>query len=170
MPERSETLSPALPADIEQCALDVLRSTTEKHLKIATAESCTGGLLASLLTDVEGCGRCFDRGFVTYTDDSKTDLLGVSGDILQHDGAVSALAAGAMLKGALERSLAEVAVVITGYAGAGGPGEEPGLAFIAVGRRDQPAQVVEHHFGDVGRAEVRLRCLRAALNLLLQAL
>ena len=167
---KSETLSPALPDDIEDRALDVLRSTTQQCLKITTAESCTGGLLASLLTDVEGYGRCFDRGFVTYTDGSKADLLGVPNEILKHQGAVSWRAAEAMLTGALERSLADVAVAITGYAGAGAPGEEPGLVFIAVGRRGEGAQVQEHHFGDVGRAEVRLLCLRTALNMLLNIL
>lgn len=170
MSESIETLSPALPADIEERALDVLRSTTQNCLKIATAESCTGGLLSSLLTDVEGYGRCFDRGFVTYTDGSKRDLLGISNDVLEQDGAVSSRAAEAMLEGALKRSIADVAVAITGYAGAGAPGEEPGLVFIAVGRRGEAAQVSEHHFGDVGRAEVRLRCLRTALDLLLNIL
>jgi nicotinamide-nucleotide amidase len=162
----SGTLSPALPGDIERLAVDVLTSTTKKDFKIATAESCTGGLLASLLTDVEGCGHCFDRGFVTYTNNSKADLLGIPSDILQQDGAVSRRAAKAMLQGALERSLADVAVAITGYAGRGGPGEEPGLVYIAAGRRGQSPQVREHHFGDRGRAEVRLHCLRAALKLL----
>ena len=164
----SETLSPALPADIERLALDLLKATTKSDHKIATAESCTGGLLASLLTDVEGCGHCFERGFVTYTDDSKAELLGVPRDLLERDGAVSSGAAEAMLRGTFDRSRAEIAAAITGYAGRGAPGEEPGLVFIAVGRRDRPVQTTKHQFGDVGRGEVRLRCLRATLGSLIQ--
>lgn len=168
MSSSSETLSPALPPDIEDLALGLLRATTENHLKIATAESCTGGLLASLLTDVEGCAHCFERGFVTYTDDSKHELLGVPRRVLEREGAVSFAAAEAMVKGALERSQADVAAAITGYAGPGAPGEESGLVYIAVCRRDRPASVSEYRFGNVGRGDVRLRCLRAALKSLIQ--
>ena len=164
MPETTETLSPALPADIEQLAIAVLKSMTAGDFKIATAESCTGGLLASLLTDVEGCGHCFDRGFVTYTNASKTDLLGVSAEALERDGAVSRKTASSMVEGALQRSQAEFAIAITGYAGPGEPGSEPGLVYIAVGPREGPIQVKEHHFGDVGRGTVRMLCLREALQ------
>jgi len=166
----SETLSPALPADIERLALELLKKITANGLKIATAESCTGGLLASLLTDVEGCGHCFDRGFVTYTDASKAELLGVSRDVLQHDGAVSHRAAEAMVKGAIRHSEADIAVAITGYAGPGGPGEEPGLVYIGVSQRGQQVRVSEHHFGGVGRGEVRLQCLKVALHSLQRVL
>ncbi len=168
MTRTTETLSPALPSDIERLALDVLKSTTASGLKIATAESCTGGLLASLLTDVEGCGHCFDRGFVTYTDAAKSELLGVSREALSRDGAVSAPTALAMAEGALQRSKAEFAIAITGYAGPGEPGSEPGLVFIAVGRRGRSIDVKEHHFGDVGRGAVRILCLREALRTLVQ--
>ncbi|MFL6724633.1 MAG: CinA family protein [Sphingomicrobium sp.] len=170
MSETTETLSPALPSDIEQMALDVLRCAVATDQTLATAESCTGGLLASLLTDVEGCGHCFDRGFVTYTEDAKTDLLGVSPALLEKDGAVSFEAARAMVLGALARSGADVAVAITGYAGPGEPGSEAGLVYIAIARRGADPHITEHHFGDLGRGEVRLRCLRVALELLLGAL
>src|SRR3954453_23393608 len=125
MSNAAETLSSALPPDIEQLVLDVLNAAAETHQTLATAESCTGGLLASLLTDVEGCGHCFDRGFVTYTDDSKVELLDVPRSLLDRDGAVSSGAADAMVRGALSRSDADLAVAITGYAGPGGPGSEP---------------------------------------------
>ena len=167
MQEQSETLSPALPTDVEQLALEVLRTAVATDQTLATAESCTGGLLASLLTDVEGCGHCFDRGFVSYTDDSKEDLLGVPGDVLERFGAVSEAVAGKMVKGALSRSDANVAVAITGYAGPGGPEAEAGLVYIAVARRGGSARIVEHHFGNTGRGEVRLSSLRAALEMLL---
>jgi nicotinamide-nucleotide amidase len=137
---------------------------------LATAESSTGGLLASLLTDVEGRGHCFERGFITYTDDAKVDLLGVAREILERDGAVSHAAAVAMVCGALTRSSADLAVAITGFAGAGAPGEEAGLVFVAVARRGGQARVTEHHFGDIGRGEVRLKTLRVALEHLAEEL
>ena len=166
MPGSSETLSPALPAEIEELALDVLNLAARNGLRFATAESCTGGLLASLLTDVDGRGHCFDRGFVTYTDDSKAELLGVPRDILERDGAVSRGAAEAMVRGALHHSKSDIALAITGYAGPGGPGEEPGLVYVAACRRSQPVQVKEYHFGGGGRGDVRLRCLKVALQML----
>jgi nicotinamide-nucleotide amidase len=168
MPRSTETLSPALPAAIEELALDVLNLAARNSLKIATAESCTGGLLASLLTDVDGCGHCFDRGFVTYTDDSKAELLGVPREILEREGAVSRRAAEAMVQGALQNSKSDIALAITGYAGPGAPDEEPGLVYVAACRRGKPVQANEYHFGDVGRGDVRLRCLNVALKMLEQ--
>jgi nicotinamide-nucleotide amidase len=167
MEKQSETLSPALTADIEKLALDVLQTASATNQTLATAESCTGGLVASLLTDVEGCGHCFDRGFVTYSDDAKSALLGVPVHLLECEGAVSHAVAEAMVLGALSRSNADVAVAITGYAGPGEPGSEPGLVYIAVaGRADDPC-VTEHHFGNGGRGEVRLNALRVTLELML---
>lgn len=164
----TETLSPALPADVEKLAMRMLEYATARELKIATAESCTGGLLASLLTDVEGCGHCFERGFITYSDDSKAEMLGVSRAILDHDGAVSRRAAEAMVLGAIAHSKADIAVSITGYAGPGAADEEEGLVFIAVGGRDRSVSVAEYHFGSGGRGDVRLRCLRASLTALIE--
>lgn len=166
----TETLSPALPSDVEQLALKVLQTAVDAEQTLATAESCTGGLLASLLTDVDGCGHCFDRGFVVYTEDAKKELLGVPGSILDSVGAVSRETAEAMVSGALSKSHADVAVAITGYAGPAGPGDEAGLVYVAAARRGEQPCVGEHHFGDVGRGEVRLRCLRAALELVLEKL
>ena len=166
MGQESETLSPALPSDVEELAVKLLEAAVEADWILATAESCTGGLLASLLTDVEGCGHCFDRGFVTYSDDAKNELLGVPHDLLNREGAVSRAAAEAMVCGALDRSNADLAVAITGYAGPGEPGSEPGLVYIGIARRGEEAEVAEYHFKKGGRGEVRLCCLRAALELL----
>ena len=164
MAGQSETLSPALPAPVEQLALDVLNLATQNDLMIATAESCTGGLLASLLTDVEGCGHCFDRGFVTYSDESKAELLGVSRELLEQEGAVSRRSAEEMARGALQHSKADIAVAITGYAGPAGPDDEAGLVYVAAARRGQSIHASEHHFGDGDRGEVRLQCLTVALE------
>jgi nicotinamide-nucleotide amidase len=166
----TETLGPTLPNDVEHLVAAVLRAASDQQLKLATAESCTGGLLASLLTDVEGCSHAFDRGFVVYTDNAKTDLVGVPRLLLDKFTAVSAFVAEAMAVGALARSAADIAISITGFAGRGAPGEEPGLAFFALARTGRPTMIEERHFGDIGRGEVRLACLRQALIMLQQSL
>ena len=101
-----------------------MRRLCDKGLTIATAESCTGGMLAALLTDIEGAGRAFDRGFVTYSKGSKTELLGIDPELLERNDAVSETVARAMAEGALKRSEADIAISITGFAGPGAPGEE----------------------------------------------
>src|SRR4051794_41766457 len=93
----------------------------DAELTIATAESCTGGMLAALLTDIEGAGHGFDRGFVTYTKEAKTELLGIEPSLLDRNDAVSEVVARAMAEGALKRSKADLAVAITGFAGPAGP-------------------------------------------------
>ena len=162
----TETLSPTLPPDVESLVMTVLKAACDRNLKLVTAESCTGGLLASLLTDVEGCAHAFERGFVVYTDEAKADLLEVPEELLSRCGAVSAAVAEAMVHGAIARSAGDVAVSITGYAGRGGPGEEPGLVYFGLARRDGEARVHEIHFGDIGRGAVRVKCLRQALTML----
>jgi nicotinamide-nucleotide amidase len=162
----TETLSPTLPADVEELVERVLTSACDKGLKLVTAESCTGGLLASLLTDVDGLAHAFDRGFVTYTDASKAQQLGVPCALLKTYGAVSAPVAEAMATGALDHSDGDVAIAVTGFAGRGAPHEEPGLVFLAAMRRGGDMHVKEAHFGDVGRGKVRLACLREALEML----
>jgi nicotinamide-nucleotide amidase len=161
----AEALDGALPSDVDELAKLVLREACDRGLKLATAESCTGGLLASLLTDIPGLSHAFERGFVTYTDDAKHEMLGVSPEVLRTDGAVSERAAGAMAEGALGYSRADIAVSITGYAEAG-PESEAGLVHFASARRNQPTSYELHRFGDVGRAEVRLQCLRVALGMI----
>ncbi|WP_296596268.1 CinA family protein [Phenylobacterium sp.] len=157
----AEALDPAIPDDIERLAQEVLQSACDRELMLATAESCTGGLLASLLTDIPGRSHAFERGFVTYSDDAKHELLGVSRAILEADGAVSEPCARAMAEGAVAASRAHLAVSITGFA----EGPEAGLVHLACARRGGPTRIRTERFGDVGRAEVRLGALRAGLQL-----
>lgn len=105
----SETLQPALPDELDEQAERLMRRLCDRGLTIATAESCTGGMLAALLTDIEGAGHGFERGFVTYTKEAKSDLLGIPRDLLEHNDAVSETVARAMAEGALARSKADLA-------------------------------------------------------------
>jgi nicotinamide-nucleotide amidase len=156
----------AVPDRIEQAARALLKKACDRDLSIVSAESCTGGLLASLLTDVEGASRAFERGFVVYSDEAKCELLAVDRETIEHCGAVSRETAIAMVEGALARSHGDVAVSITGFAGPGGPDDEPGLVHFACARRDGAIVHREEHFGDIGRGPVRLKCLEVALHLL----
>ena len=165
-----EALDGALPSDVSSLAETVLRRAHALGLAVATAESCTGGLLASLLTDVDGYGHVFERGFVVYSETSKRELLGVDPEKLRRCGAVSAPVAEAMAEGALRCSHADLVIAITGFAGRGAPGDEPGLVHFALARKARLVQLREEHFGDVGRAAVRLECLRCGLQMLLEAL
>ena len=165
----AEALAPPLPDDIDQMAQAVLALACEGGLLLATAESCTGGLLASLLTDIPGKSHAFERGFVTYTDAAKRDLLGVPAELLEREGAVSAACARAMADGALAHARAHVAVAITGFA-EGGPDQPAGLVHFACARRGGATQHRVECFGAVGRAEVRLSALRVALSMLYDGL
>lgn len=146
----------------------LLASARAAGLKIATAESCTGGLIAGLLTGIAGSSDVFERGFVTYSNPAKTELLGVPETMLASHGAVSAEVARAMAEGALKHSRADLAVSVTGVAGpGGGSAQKPvGLVFIAVAHTGREAQVQEHRFGDIGRGPVRMASVTAALALL----
>jgi nicotinamide-nucleotide amidase len=146
------------------------RALLAAGLRAVTAESCTGGGVASALTDVPGSSQWFERGYVTYSNAAKVHDLGVQPDSLQAQGAVSAAVAEQMVLGALRVSGAEVAVAVTGIAGPdGGSLEKPvGLVYLAVGRRGGPVRVVRELFaGD--RAAVRSAAVAAALRLLAQA-
>lgn len=159
----------ALVGDIEALtarAADVLRHLSERGLTVATAESCTGGLLASLLTDIEGLSGCFERGFTTYSDTAKTEMLGVDPMAIEQYGAVSREVALAMMQGVLARSPADVATAITGFAGPGGPSDEEGLVHLAVGSRDGSTIRRECHFGSGGRDRTRLMAIGAALEMM----
>src|SRR6188508_1726744 len=147
----AETLDPALPPEVQDRADSVLDLAHHKGLKLATAESCTGGLLAALLTDVSGRSHVFERGFVVYSDDAKCDLLGIARHKLERFGAVSAEIARAMALGALGNSRADIALSITGFAGPAGPDDEEGLVHFACARRDSAALEWEKHFGPIGR-------------------
>lgn len=166
----TETLSSVLPDDLERAVRQVLTVACERGLKIATAESCTGGLLASVLTDVEGCSHAFERGFVVYTEDAKHEMLGVPRRLLETEGAVSEAVARALAEGALARSSADLALGVTGFAGSAGPGDEPGLVHFAVARRGGATRHEEKHYGDVGRGAVRVECVRTGVRMLQEML
>lgn len=162
----AETLDPALPADVLAAAERVLTLADGKGLSLATAESCTGGLLAALLTDVPGLGHVFERGFVVYSKDAKCELLGVERDSVERCGAVSEEVALAMARGALYFSQAEVSLAITGFAGPGDDGDEEGLVHFACARRDGWFKHHEAHFGPLGRQGIRIKALAVALDLM----
>ncbi|MGP3696423.1 CinA family protein [Rhodobacter sp. NSM] len=140
--------------------------------RIATAESCTGGMISAALTDVAGSSDVFDRGFVTYSNSAKTAMLGVSDDTLRRFGAVSEEVAREMAEGALLRSEATLAVAVTGIAGPGGSDFKPeGRVCFGLARRDgRPTLVETVEFGALGRAEVRRASVSHALNLLAAAI
>ena len=140
----------------------------EKRLRIVAAESCTGGLVAALFTDLAGSSKVFERGFVTYSNRAKEELLGVPGDMLADYGAVSEPVVRMMAEGALENSRGNIAVAITGIAGPGG-----GTAMKPVGTvhfaciRENRAMVHEvRQFGDIGRSDVRLASVEVALEMI----
>jgi nicotinamide-nucleotide amidase len=147
----------------------LLAAARAKSLKITTAESCTGGLIAGLLTEIAGSSDVVERGFVTYSNDSKEEMIGVSHDLLVAHGAVSEQVARAMAEGALNHSKADIAIAVTGIAGpGGGSAEKPvGLVHIAAARGDSIIHR-ECHFGDIGRTEVRMATVEVALELLSQ--
>ena len=165
----SETLQPALPDHLDEQAERLMRIVCDKGLKLASAESCTGGMFAALMTDIEGCGHGFDRGFVTYSKDSKRDLLGIDPELLDRNEAVSEPVARAMAEGALGRSGADIALGVTGFAGPAGDGCEEGLVHVALARRGGSTVHREEHFGAVGRGAVRVNALKVMLNMLEQA-
>ena len=166
----AETLDPALPTEVQDRADKVLELACDKELMLATAESCTGGLLAALLTDVPGCSHAFERGFVVYSEAAKCDLLGLERAMVEECGAVSKPVAVAMAQGALRRSDADIALSITGFAGPGKAGEEEGMVHFACSRRDGPTAHRCEHFGAIGRQGVRIAALETALEMLEQAL
>jgi nicotinamide-nucleotide amidase len=166
----SETLEPALPKELDEQAERLMRQLCDASMTIATAESCTGGMLAALLTDIEGAGHGFDRGFVTYTKNSKAEQLGIERSLLDHNNAVSEVVARAMAEGALKRSQADIAIGITGFAGPAGPGNEEGLVHMALTRKGCRTVQREEHFGAVGRGEVRVRSLKTMLEMLEESL
>ncbi len=142
----------------------------DQKLTIATAESCTGGMLAALLTDIEGAGHGFDRGFVTYTKEAKAELLGIEPSVLDHNEAVSEVVARTMAEGALSRSKADIGLGVTGFAGPAGPGHEEGFVHCALARRGLQTAHRKEHFGAVGRGAIRVKSLKTMLEMLEQAL
>lgn len=159
------------PSPVLALAESILASAREKKLRIVTAESCTGGLIVACLTAIPGSSDVIDRGFVTYSNEAKTEALGVSQAMIQKRGAVSDEVARAMAEGALSRARAQVAVSCTGIAGpGGGSAEKPvGLVYVAVTRSGR-TEVKEFRFGDIGRDGVRRKTVEEALKLLLAML
>ncbi len=154
--------------EIKTLASEILDLCRDKKLHIATAESCTGGLIIGALTEIAGSSDVVDRGFITYTNRAKMECLDVSADTLKVGGAVSPETAIAMSIGAIKNSSANVAVAVTGIAGPdGGSKHKPiGLVHIAAIKRGENTLHREHKFGDIGRSEVREATIVAALKLL----
>jgi nicotinamide-nucleotide amidase len=140
--------------------------------RIATAESCTGGLVAGLLTEFAGSSDVVERGFVTYSNDAKIECLGVPADLIAAHGAISEAVARAMAEGAIAHSRADTAVAVTGMAGpGGGTGAKPvGLVHLACAAKGAATLHRECRFGDIGRSAIRLKSVEAALALLRQQL
>lgn len=155
------------PPELIRLAEDIRDLYAARGLWLATAESCTGGLIAGCLTAVSGSSAVVDRGFVTYTNAAKTEMLGVPADLIDRLGAVSEPVAVAMAQGALAHSRADMAVAVTGIAGpTGGSETKPvGLVFIARARREGDT-VVERHVFPGDRDAVRLATVTRALELL----
>ena len=153
---------------IIKTATALIKLCVQKELKIATAESCTGGLVAGSLTEVPGSSAVVDRGFITYSNAAKQQMLGVSADILRDHGAVSRQTAEAMARGALGNADAHIVVSITGIAGpGGGSADKPvGLVHFTVASRNGTLKAVEMRYGDIGRAEVRIKSVLQALAML----
>jgi nicotinamide-nucleotide amidase len=157
-----------LDQETKDAAVALLERCKEKKLTLATAESCTGGLLAAVLTDIPGSSTMVERGFVTYSNDSKQQMLGVPPTTLERYGAVSKETAEAMAKGALAHAKVELAISITGIAGPTGamPGKPIGLVHFAAASRSGRLVHHDRHFGDLGRSEVRRRSVLQALVML----
>lgn len=153
--------------DLLTKAESLLEAYRKRALRLATAESCTGGLVAGCLTEIPGSSDVIERGFVTYSNEAKSELLGVPAELIAGRGAVSAEVAGAMAAGALARSHAEVAVSITGVAGpAGGSPEKPvGLVYFGLARSGAETRELRRRF-DGDRAAIRLASVEVALDLL----
>ena len=163
----TETLSPLLPPETEESTRRLLAKACERDIMLATAESCTGGMLASLLTDVQGVAHAFDRSFVTYTNEAKNEMLGVPLALIDEVGAVSREVAIAMAEGALERSRANIALSVTGFADSG---DEPGLVHFACARAGRKTIHREEHFGPIGRGATRIKCMKTAVEMMTEML
>jgi len=144
----------------------LLARCREQGIRIATAESCTGGLIAAALTEIAGSSDVFERGFVTYSNEAKMDLLGVPADLIAREGAVSEAVARAMAQGALAHGRADLALAVTGIAGPGGgsPDKPVGRVHLAAARGERLLHE-RCDFGDQGRARVRLLSAQRALDL-----
>ncbi|MFF0949455.1 CinA family protein [Rhizobium leguminosarum] len=155
------------PDDILSTAETIIRDFTAAGLMISTAESCTGGLIAGALTEISGSSAVVDRGFVTYTNTAKMEMLGVQAETLLRFGAVSEETARQMVHGALFRSRAEIAVAVTGIAGPGGGSAEKPVGLVHLAAKSRAGTLIHRQmlYGDIGRSEVRVATIRTALEM-----
>lgn len=160
------------PPDLMAQAETIVAAACARGLTLTTAESCTGGLVAAILTEIAGSSAMFGRGLVTYSNEAKQELLGVPEAVLAEHGAVSTACAVAMAEGALSRAGADMAVSVTGIAGPGGATalKPVGVVHFALARRDVETSAVECRFGDRGRGIVRLAAVAQALAMFADAL
>ena len=160
-----------LPGDIVALARRVVEENAAAGRTVAVAESCTGGLVAAALTEIAGSSAVLDRGFVTYSNEAKQEMLGVSSDIIETFGAVSIACVWAMAQGAIDHSGADVAVSISGIAGPAGGSEQKPVGTVVFARScrdgDGEPEGEMRHFGDLGRSEIRRQATLVALELLL---
>ena len=149
-------------------AVRALEAAESASLKVVTAESCTGGLIATLLSEAPGAAEYFDGGFVCYTPAQKSAALGIEPSLIAKCGAVSEEVARAMVQGALENSEADIALAVTGVAGPDSDekGNPVGLVYIAIARRGGETLCRKHKFGDIGRAKIRSEAAKEALALI----
>ena len=160
------------PTALQEEAARLLDAFRKRGRRIATAESCTGGLVAALLTEIPGASDVVERGFITYSNAAKVGVLGVPVELIAAHGAVSEPVARAMAEGALIVSPADVSIAVTGVAGPGGGSEAKpvGLVHLASARKGAATLHRQCRFGDIGRDGVRMRSVEVALALLQQAL
>jgi nicotinamide-nucleotide amidase len=146
----------------------LLEACRRENIKIATAESCTGGLIAGLLTENPGASDVVERGYVAYSNESKSEMLGVPAALIASNGAVSEAVARAMAEGALTHARAEISIAVTGFAGPGGGGaaKPVGLVHLAAAGKGRVTQLQELRLGDIGRGRVRMATVEAAVALL----
>jgi nicotinamide-nucleotide amidase len=155
------------PDDVQRLAETVISAAVARGLWLATAESCTGGLAAAALTGVAGSSAALERGFVTYSNTAKVEMLGVPAALIETHGAVSAEVARAMAEGAITRSRADVSVATTGIAGPGGGSADKPVGLVQFAACGPGGMIhVERRFGDIGREAVRIESVRQALVLL----
>ena len=160
------------PADLVDEARQLLDVLRERNLMLVTAESCTGGLISALLTEIPGSSDVVERGYVTYSNAAKASCLGIDPQLIATHGAVSEAVARAMASGALAHSEADIAVSVTGVAGpGGGTAEKPvGLVHFAAARKGQPVLHLEQRFLNLSRSEIRQKSVKAALDLVMAAI
>ena len=158
--------------DLREQASILLQSCRDACVTVATAESCTGGLIASCLTEISGSSDIVDRGFVTYSNEAKNVMLNVPMSLIQHYGAVSEPVARKMAEGALSHSLAVLSVAVTGVAGpGGGTMEKPvGLVHLACAKRGGKTRHRAEHYGNLGRSGIREATIRTAMEMLMEQL